>query len=97
MTDYGKIEFKGAIIALEEHAGVSYRVYYGGWSSATDGETYLAEYVARGIADNGDSVLVTWQFPLVRGVELEDEGELLREGNVVSVSTLHSPSSEGTW
>lgn len=72
-TNFGTVNHNGKVITLTDQAVLSNRVFTSWWGDASEGESYTAEYHANGVDENGNDVMVYWQFDEIKGQEPEDE------------------------
>lgn len=70
-----EITYKGKKITVEDEAVLSNRVFTGWWGDAEEGDEYTAEYHANGTDEDGNSVMVYWQFGEIKGEEVEDASD----------------------
>lgn len=74
-SDFGAVEIEGLPVQISSQPSLTNRVFSGWWGDAADGDSYLAEYQADGITQNGEQVKVTWRFDVTKGDEPEDESD----------------------
>lgn len=71
--NFGTVQCNGETIRLAEEASPSARAFARCFNDAADGESYIAEWQARGTRPNGERVMVYWQFEQVKGQEQEPD------------------------
>ena len=72
--DFGTVDYEGYHLTVTDNAYLTNRCFPGWFGEAEEGESYTAEYEAPSKDNEGNSYRVRWQFEVVKGQELEDEG-----------------------
>tara|TARA_R110000868_G_scaffold260457_2_gene518614 strand:- start:552 stop:836 length:285 start_codon:yes stop_codon:yes gene_type:complete len=83
--EFGEVELDGKKLALIEQAELTNRVFPNWFGDAEEGDTYIAEYGAPAIDNEGNTYLVIWQFDETKGQE-QDDASNYNWDNVYSVS-----------
>ena len=83
------LDINGQAITFRDNAEPTSATFTGGWHDASAGETYLDEWSARGVLENGLTVEVTWRFEEVRDEESEpDTRDWENPENIYSVEEI---------
>lgn len=68
-----EVTFEGKDYTIDDQCFLSNRFFDKSWSGVQEGDEYLSEWCCNGIDENGNKVMVTWQFDTVKGFEPDDD------------------------